>query len=832
MGAINLRHACRALVKTPFVSIVAILSLALGIGANAAIFSVFYQAILRPLPVLAPDELVNLTSPGPKPGSQAASRIGGPDSLFSYPMFRDLERTPARFAGVAAHRGFGANLSWRGHTISGYGLFVSGSYFRVLGLQPARGRLIGDGDDAALGESAVVVLSEEYWRSRFDGANVIGDTLVVNGHPMAIVGVTPRGFNGTAVGAKPQVYVPITMRGPIDRFDAMENRRSYWVYLFARLAPGLSILEAQTAIGPPYRAILNDVEAPLQTGLSSQTLARFKTKEILLEDGRRGQSAVRGIVQPSGEMLLWVTATVLLIACVNIANLLLARSATRATEMAVRLSVGGSRAQLVLQLLTESYVIAAIGAALGIFVARWTIELIKQLVPPEAQVLIEIEVDRGVFVITGVLALATGLVFGLFPALQSTRPDLMTSLRAQAGQPAGSRVAARIRMVLATTQIAASMALLVSAGLFTRSLLNLTRVDLGLQIDNVVTFRLAPGMNGYTPQQSLALFQLVEDAVAAVPGVTGVTASRVALLAGASSGRDVRVQGVDAGPDADRSSRYNVIGTDYFRTLGIPILAGREFTPSDSVGGPKVAIVNEVFARKFQLGREAVGLKMASDGGDVLDTEIVGVVAWLEVRRGEERGAAAVLSPLPPGRPARDEQLLRADLAGSEDAGRHDSADRGKARSEPAGAGAEDAAGPGVGERLHRSRRQHPRGACLRGWRHSWPEIGLYGVLAYMVTQRTREIGVRMALGADRARVRGMILSQVGLMTLVGGFVGLTAALALGRSMRSLLFELEAHDPLALAGAALLLALVALGAGFVPAARASRIDPMRALRYE
>lgn len=480
MGAVNFRQALRALLKTPFVTIVAALSLSLGIGANAAMFSVFYQAIVRPLPVPVPERLVNLVAPGPKPGSHSNNRAGTVDALFTYPMFRDLERTARDRVSIAAHRAFGVNLAYHGQTISGLGMMVSGSYFSVLQLQPALGRLIDLQDDRAWGESPVVVLSHLYWRTRFDSSDVRNQTLIVNGQPMTIVGVAPAGFEGTTLGFVPQVFVPITMRGRLERFDAFDNRRSYWLYLFGRMAPNASSGEVQSALNVEYRGILNTIEAPQLTGQSEQTLTRFRAREIVLEDGQKGQSAARDFVRPSGVLLLWVAATVLLIACVNIANLLLARSATRVTEMAVRLSVGCSRTQLVMQLLAESYWLAAIGAVGGFVVAQWTIVLIRYLVPPEAFPFVPVDLDENVLLITGVLALLTGLVFGLVPALQSTRPDLIASLRAQAGQTGGNRRAARFRLLLATTQIALSMALLVSAGLFTRSLHNISMVDLGL----------------------------------------------------------------------------------------------------------------------------------------------------------------------------------------------------------------------------------------------------------------------------------------------------------------------------------------------------------------
>ena len=344
MHTFSLRRALRTLFSTPFVTIVAIASLALGIGANAAIFSLFEQFLLRPLPVQEPDRLVNLAVPGPKPGSTSCNNAGGCDEVFSYPMFRDLEREQTPFTGMAAHVSFGTNLAYRGETMTGDGMFVSGSYFGVLGVQPALGRLIGPSDDRTVGESPIVVLSHNYWRSRLDeDPDVLNETLIVNGQALTIVGVTPPGFDGTTLGSQPHVFVPITLRGVLrGSFGGFEQRRSYWAYVFARLKPDVSIEQAHTAINVPYSAIINEVEAPLQDGMSDQTMARFRAREVRLADGAMGQSSLHQEARAPLILLLGVTAFVLIIACSNIANLLLARAASREGEMAVRLSLGAS----------------------------------------------------------------------------------------------------------------------------------------------------------------------------------------------------------------------------------------------------------------------------------------------------------------------------------------------------------------------------------------------------------------------------------------------------------------------------------------------------------
>ena len=625
---LNLKHALRTLFKTPFVTMVAILSLSLGIGANAAIFSLFNQLLLRPLPVPEPHRLVNLSAPGPKPGSQSCGQAGDCETVFSYEMFRDLERVQSPFMGIAAHVSFGANLAARGQTENGQGLLVSGSYFSLLGLRPTVGRLITPDDDKAPGESHVVVLSYAYWQRRFGlDPGVVGQPLVVNGQTMTIVGVAPSGFDSTTLGLKPQVFAPITMRGFSQPFKGFDNRRSYWAYLFARLKPGVSIEQARSALAPPYRQILNDVEATLQKGMSDQTMARFKAKPLIVEPGERGQSNVTREAKAPLALLLGVTAFVLVIACANIANLLLARGAARTSEMAVRLSIGAGRGQLVRQLLGESLLLALFGGAGGIVAAQWTLNLIAALLPREAIDTIVLTIDPLVMAFAMTLALGTGFLFGLFPALHSTRPDLVSALKGQSGQPSGARSAARFRASLATAQIALSMALLVAAGLFTKSLLNVSRVELGLKTDNVITFRVSPELNGYKPEQSRQLFERMEDELAALPGVKSVAAATVPLLAGNNWGSGVSVEGFAAGPDTDIGSSYNEVGTGYFSTLGVPLLAGRDFTRADAVGAAKVAIVNETFAKKFGLGRDAVGRRIGNDGyNGPLNIRIVGLM--------------------------------------------------------------------------------------------------------------------------------------------------------------------------------------------------------------
>ena len=829
----KLRFALRLLLKTPFVTLVADASLALGIGANSATFSILYQILLRPLPVEAPERLVNLTAPGPKPGMQSCNDAGDCDVVFSYPMLRDLEGDRTVFQELAAHRAFGANLAFRGQTLNGEGLLVSGGYFPALAIQPAIGRLLGPEDDRRFGSDFVAVLSHAYWSTRFDKSPaVLGEALTVNGQPMTIVGVAPPGFQGTVLGQKPEVFVPLTMhRSMIPLWgDLVENRRAYWAYLFARLAPGVSIERAETAVNVRYRAILNDVEAPLQQQMSDSTMAQFRARKIGVEDGRRGQSALHQQARAPSLLLFAVTGVVLLIACANVANLLLVRASTRTTEMAVRLSIGATRSQLLAQLLLESVLLAALGGLFGLLVSRGTLVLLQTLLPPDAVPTLQFELLPAVVAFSALTSLGTGILFGLFPALHGTRPNLVTALK-EAGRSSGARASSWLRTSLVTAQIALCTTLLISAGLFTKSLRNVSRVDVGIRVEGLSVFGLSPMLNNYGPEESLALFERVEDELSALPGVAGVTASLVPILAGSNWGTNVRVEGFEAGLDTDTNSRFNAIGPGYFRLLGVPLIAGREFTRSDTQGAPKVAIVNEEFARKFGIEKDPIGRRMATEDEGDLDIEIVGLVPdtkYSEVkqappplfftpyRQDDRLGFLTfyVRGALPP------EQLLPVIRSGIQRLDPNLPVEDLKTMADQ------------VRENVAVDRMITTLSAAFAALATMLAAVGLYGVLAFNVTERTREIGLRMALGADGGGVRRLVLRQVGWMTAVGGVAGVVAALGLGRLARSLLFEVEGHDPMVIVLSAAFLGLIALAAGFVPALMASRIDPMRALRYQ
>lgn len=835
----DVRYGLRQLRRSPGITLIAVVSLALGIGANVAIFSLSEQLLVRALPVPEPDRLVNLSAPGPKPGSSTHTQASGSEATFSYPMFRDLEASRQSLTGIAAHRSFVANLATGDQTLAGTGMLVSGSYFSVLGLRPTLGRLLGSADDGTIGGHPVAVLSHRFWETGLGtDSSVLNQRITVNGHPLTIVGVAPRRFEGTTLGTRPDVFVPLTMAGVLGDVrgvvadEELADRRNYWLNLFARLKPGISVAQARNALNRIYRPIINEVEAPIQEGMSAQTMARFRVKEVVLEDGRRGQSTLHADVGTPLLLLLTVTGIVLLIACANIANLLLARGAARAPELAIRRSIGASRSRLLAQLLTESCLLAILGGAASILVTRWAVSFIGAFLPAEVAAGLGLQLSPSMLGFAAALSIGTGFLFGLYPALHTTRPDLIATIRSSAGHAAGTRAAARVRTSLVTAQIALSLALLVLAGLLMQSLANVSRVDLGLRVDPVVTFRISPKMNGYEAVRVRTLFERAEEELAAIPGISGVAASRLPLLSGRGWRLSVSVEGFEAGPDADDGARYNEIGPGYFRTLGIPLRAGREFTSADAGSVPTVAVVNEAFARKFSLGRDAVGKYMAL-GDDALNIEIVGLVADAKYHQVKQEVPPQFFFPyrqadildigaisfylrtaLPP------EQVMRA-------------VPRVISRLDPS-LPVEDmkTLSQQVREQVSQDRMIGILSAIFAGLATLLAAVGLYGVIAYAVAQRTREIGLRMALGAERGHVRRMVLGQVGRMILAGGTIGFAAALALGAAARSVLFQVEAHDPLIFAAATVVLTAVALLAGYLPARRAAHVDPLTALRAE
>ena len=817
---------------------VAVLSLALGIGVNTAIFSVFERLLLRRLPVPAAGQIVNVTSPGPKPGSRSTSNSGRVEAVFSYPLFRDLEQLEVGGLRLAGHRDVSANLAFNGQTSEAKGLLVSGHYFSALGVTPALGRLLGPEDDRVPGAHAVAVLSHDYWTTRF-GADpgVIGKTLVVNGEPMTIVGVAHEDFAGTTTLDRPQVFLPLMMAQrsfPDSSWNGMTARNNHWLYIFGRLEAGVTREQAQALLKVPFTTLVRDVEFPaLRSGMGDRDREEFLQRQLLLEDGSRGRNAGRGEAQAILLLMFAITGFVLAIACANVANLLLARVADRTTEISVRLSIGASTARLLRLLLVEACVLGVLGSVGALVVSRITLNGLVAMMPAEDGATFAFQTNTSVLLFTVALGLVTALLFGLFPALHGVRTGIAAGIHAQSTRTSGSRSATRFRAALATAQIALATALLATAGLFVVSLVNLARSELGIQREGLVTFRLSPYLNGYSPERALALFERVEDELRGIPGVVAVTSSTMSVLASDSWNNNVTVEGFDAGPDGNTTVSVTRTSLDYFRTLGIPMLAGREFTRADGPDAPKVAIVNEAFARKFNLGSQVIGkrLAMGAGGNRPLDIQIVDLV--------RDAKYSEVREPAPPqlAMPYRQDRVGPLTFYA-----RTSSADtRGLVSAIPSLVARLDANLPianlrtmddQIWDNTARDRVLSTLSTAFAVLATVLAAIGLYAVLAYGVSQRLREFGIRIALGAKGADVRRLVLGHVTRIALIGSAVGAALAFGMGRLAGAMLIGVDGYDATVIAGAAMLAVIVALLAGALPARRASAVNPIEALRAD
>ena len=830
----SLRIVLRGLLRTPVFTVIAILSLALGIGANTAIFSLLDQLLLRTLPVQNPEELAYLYHPGPLQGNSSSDEGGG--SPFSYPAFREMQKEQTAFVGLGAAWNQRVSLAYKGSSSHGTVRLVSGNYFALLGVRPAIGRLFTEDDDRTPGAHPLVILGNLYWVSNF-GADpgVLNQTISVNGYPMTIVGVAQKGFGSERMDAPPELFAPICMRKEITPDlppNTLSDRRSYWVTLFGRMKPGETLRQAEVAINAAYRGQLQqDVELLRQP--KPDFLARFKAKKVVLKEGRYGRGGLRDQTRQPVLLLMAITALVLLIACANVANLLLARGAARTREVAVRLAMGASRGQLVAQLLTESCLLAVAGGALGLLGAHWTVRGLLATLPPSQGMtgMFSDAIDSRILLFSMALSLATGIVFGLFPALQSSRADLVTSLKSQAGQASQTASANAFRKSLVTAQMAISLLLLISAGLFGKTLVNLASVNLGIRADHMVTFSLLPKLNRYTDQSIATLHDQLTARLAAIPGVTLVSSAQVPVIANSSSSQTITVEGYAPPSDDGPNSDYNRVGVGFFRTLGIPLIGGREFTPSDNLAGPKVAIVNEAFVRQFFAGRTSLGRHIGSGNNKPADIEIVGVVKDAKYADMKEPPPPVFYTPIAQStrwnfvnfyvRTALDPKHLVAQVQRTVA-----SIDPNLPIRELKTMEAQ------IEENMFDERILSTLTSTFAGLATLLAAVGLYGVLAFNVARRTREIGIRMALGAGATEVRKLVVREVALMLVVGTLAGVAAAAAAGRFLQSFLFGMKPLDGVVYAIAAVFLWLIALAAAYFPARRATAVDPLVALRYE
>jgi predicted permease len=829
----DLRFGLRMLAKSPSFTAIAVITLALGIGANTAIFSLMNQVLLQRLPVKNPDELVILRAPGPVTGH--VSSDGDGTESFSYPMYKGFRDNNSVFSGVLARYNFSASVASHGQTDRASGELVSGNYFEVLGVHPAVGRVFSQDDDRVPGAQPVVVLSHSYWTRHFGGdPSVLNKVLLINNIEMTVVGVSQAGFSGVQVGKTPDIFVPLMMTQEMTLYgETLDKWNDYWMTLLARRRPGISERRAEAGINAVYRPLLEEQLPQIKSAWNEDKRQRFLDKKILLSSGARGRTIVQ---RDSGGQIITLfvmVVLVLLIACTNVANLLLARGASRQREFAIRTAMGASRGRMIRQLVAESLLCAFGGGALGILLGTWLMRILTPIVVANAGVqgLTE-KLDPTVLAFAIGATLLSGVFFGLIPAWRVTRLGVADVIKDQGSTSSASVSHVGFRKVLVAGQVAFTMLLLAGAGLFTRSLLNLRNQDLGMKTDNVISFSIQPSLNGYDTPRSIGLIDQMRARLAALPGVRSVGTGEVPTLTGDDEGSNITVEG---GPqlaedlqDVDRDA----VSPGYFSTLGIPLLSGREFREGDGATAPKVAIASEAMVKRFFPGRNPIGGHFAFGGGKVKpDIEIVGVVK--DVKQEHVSSAVQPYVYIPYAqrpkltgmtfyvRSAQDPLLLGSAL-------------QGEVRQMDANLPVYDLKTMDriVEEDLFSARMVAVLSASFAGLAALLAALGIYGVLAYVVVQRTREIGIRMALGAMAGQVRLLIVKEVGSMVLIGVGVGLPLAYGLARLSESLLYGVHAGDPAVYALGLLLIGVIALAACFLPARRATRVDPLVALRYQ
>ncbi|MBI3665333.1 MAG: ABC transporter permease [Acidobacteria bacterium] len=829
----DLRYGLRMLRRSPVFTVVAVLSLALGIGANTAIFSLLDQVLFRLLPVREPDLLVVFHVEGESaPGWSLSDNS---QTVFSYPMYKDLRDRSAVFGGVIARSSAPVSVSYEGQTERASAELVSGNFFGELGVQAALGRTLAPEDDEAPGAHPVVVLSYGYWTRRFGGSAAILNTKVnLNGHPMIVLGVAAPGFRSLISGQAPDVLVPIAMKREITpTWDGLDDRRIRWLNIFGRLKPGVSRPQAEAGVQTAYRPILEDELGQLGRLRTKRAEEQFLAQRLELRAASQGINQLRLEWQAPLVALMAIVGLVLLIACGNVANLLLARAVGRQRETAIRLALGAGRATIVRQLLVESLVVALAGGLVGLLVAGWTTGALLGFLPAgEAGHWLSSQLDLRVLAFTLLLSVATGLLFGLAPAIQATRADVAPALKGQPGSFASASGPARLRRTLVVAQIALSLILVVGSGLFARSLYNLRHVNPGFRAEQLMTFAVDPRLNGYDAAHGYVFYRELQERLAALPGVRAAGAANPGPLTNNDRGGNLTVEGYQPKEGEEPDSKLSGVGPGYFQALGMPVLVGREFTERD-LAGPKVVVVNEAFAKQYFGAQNPLGRRLAFGSANriTLDREIVGVVGNHKHDNLREAARRFVFFPY-----TQDERLdrlsfyVRAERSASELGPEI----RRIVREMDANLPVFDMKSMQV--RVEESIYADRLIAVLAGafglLATLLAAMGLYGVVAYMVARRTAEIGIRMALGAMPGDVLWLVMKDVARLALGGIAIGLPTALALGRLVESQLFGLKAHDPLIFTGAACLLALVAMLSGYIPGRRAARIDPMNALRYE
>ena len=829
----EVRLALRTLAKAPLFTGIAVFSLALGIGANTALFSLVDQILLRLLPVKSPRELVQLRIEGGRFGGNNGDGVG----TFSHPLYLALRDRNTVFSGLTGQMVTQASLVGEDRNDVVSAGLVAGNFFEVLGVRPHLGRLLTPEDDKGKNAHPVAVLQYDFWRSRLAGdPAVVGSTLRLNGTPFTVVGVAAAGFVGTDNSVPTNLWVPVMMKPTITpTWDDLENERLAWFYLFGRLRRGVSMDQAQAALRVLYRQRQDEELRDEFFQKFPDTRERFLQQKFLLVPASRGQSFLRDRFEQPLIVLEWLVGFVLLIACANVANLLLARAAARQREMAIRTALGARRGQIVRQLLLESLMLAVAGGLGGIVVSAVLARALLHLLPFDpANVALVATPDLRILSFTALLTLTTAVAFGLVPALQGSRVSPGLTLKAEAGSVAGGHGHVRLRKTLVALQVALATVLLIGAGLFVRTLQELRRVDLGFQTENVVTMGIRPA-TVYDEARKRQVFRSLIEGLATVPGVKAVGANSTRLFMGGRWDSQVTIPGVVPRGGAQPWSYFNAVTPGYFQALGIPIKAGRDFTWNDWDVAEQRCLVNEALVAEYLKGENPIGRRMAQGRQEAnRNMEIIGVFGSASydnvrgpiprqtfVSMGAGNRIRGIGSVVVYARTDRDPRQVMPALRAAVQR-----VDRSLVVADMRTLDAQ------LDMRLSNERMLSFLATGFALLATVLAVVGLYGVLAFVVTRRTREIGIRMALGADRRNVVRLVLSEMLALFVFGVAAGVFAGTAGSRYVESQLFGVHANDPAVFTLSAVALFEAAIAAGLLTAWRAAKIDPIRALRYE
>lgn len=830
----NIRYALRQLRKKPGFTLVAVLTLAVGIGANAAIFSLVDQVLLKQLPVNDPNRLVMLKFIGSDTG-HTSSYGGDQGQYFSYPMYRDLRDQNSVFEGMLCMFPAQVGVQWHDAPTLANSELVSGNYFSLLGVKPLLGRLFIPQDSATHGASPLVVLSYHYWTQHFaSDSSVINQAVQINGNPFTIIGVVEPGFNSAITGTMPDLFVPITMKGQMTPlWDELEDRRSRWLNIVARLKPGMTVRQAEAGISPLWKS-LRAVELESIPSKSQQFRDRFVAKSyVTLLDGSKGFSPLRENLRVPLLILMGMVALLTLMATANVGGLLLVRGAGRVREMSVRYSLGATRAKVARQLLAEGLALGLTGGVLGLslspLLTRALINFINPTATTAGMTSLSSTPDRNVVLFCFLISVAASLIFSLAPILQFYRPNVAVALRQQTGTTETSH--ARFRRSTVGVQIGLSLVLLVGAGLFSRTLANLKSVDVGFLTDHLLTFQLDPHLAGYQSSSVTPLYKRLLNVLGAEPGVQSVGMTDDPVLAQSNDTSSIKIPGYQAQEGENMSFEWEHVTPSYFSTLRLPLIAGRVFSETDTPTTARVAVVNESFVRRF-LGTpdQAIG-KTFSAGGKDATLVIVGVVKDAKHYSVHDKPGPIYYSPIfQDAEPSAVAVYIRTKQAPEDAAGtvRRAVADiDSKLVVDSLQSMDSEIDGTLTSERMLSFL------ASSFGIAAAFiTAIGLYGVLAYSIAQRTREIGIRMALGATREAVVKMVVREVLILTGCSVALAIPVSIMLGSLAKSQLYGVTYRDPVTLVAVTLAIGLVALLAATVPARRAVQVQPITALRYE